>query len=67
MVVRPAPGVAVRRASKPSVVDILAARREGSGQGATNLRIEEFRNERKDWVGVKEETRKDLLKMLREK
>lgn len=64
-IIRPPPAAAVPRKSLPTLVDIIAARQtEG---GPANLRVEEFKNEKREWHGVKRETRKALAKAIKEK
>ncbi|KAF8677418.1 hypothetical protein RHS04_06147 [Rhizoctonia solani] len=61
--VRPAVGSAPpRSAPRQTVVGTLAAK-----PGPTNLRIEEFRNAKSDWSGVKSETRDALKRVLKER
>ncbi|CAE6478919.1 unnamed protein product [Rhizoctonia solani] len=60
--VRLAVGSTPRRAPKPTVIGALSAQ-----GGPTNLRIEEFRNAKSDWSGVKSETRDALRRVLRER
>ncbi|CAE6434960.1 unnamed protein product [Rhizoctonia solani] len=61
--VRPPVGSAPpRRAPKPTVVATLAAK-----GGPMNLRIEEFRDAKSDWSGVKSETRDALKRVLKER
>ncbi|KAG8678650.1 hypothetical protein FRC08_017613 [Ceratobasidium sp. 394] len=63
--IRPPPGAAIPRKSIPTVVDILAARNVGGG--LANLRVEEFKDEKRQWHGVKRDMRKDLKRVIKEK
>ncbi|KAJ1306393.1 hypothetical protein OPQ81_007398 [Rhizoctonia solani] len=60
--VRPPVGSTPRNAAKPTVIGTLAAK-----GGPMNLRIEEFRDAKSDWSGVKSETRDALRRVLRER
>lgn len=64
-IIHPPPSAAVPRKSLPTLVGILAARQ--SEGGPTNLRVEEFKNEKREWHGVKRATRKALAKAIQEK
>ncbi|CAE6452177.1 unnamed protein product [Rhizoctonia solani] len=61
--VRPAVGSAApRHAPKQTVVKTLGAK-----LGPMNLRIEEFRDAKRDWSGIKSETRDALKRVLKER
>ncbi|KAG8682224.1 hypothetical protein FRC12_009938 [Ceratobasidium sp. 428] len=63
--IRPPPGAAIPRKSILTVVDILAARKANGAPA--NLRVEEFKDEKSQWHGIKRETRNALKKVIKEK